>query len=118
MHTGLEAIKEKDAIKATQNKDSEEDKTNTQLGRADEVIGYRVEGKDSKYGKVADFILDDEKWILPFLVIDIGEISEVKRELIVPSFRIKGICFDRKKVFIDLPPRLSGLVHHSISPYP
>ncbi|MBD5781245.1 PRC-barrel domain-containing protein [Pelagicoccus sp. NFK12] len=40
------------------------------LQSAKEVIGYHVDARDDSFGHVEDFIFDDEKWKLQYLVID------------------------------------------------
>jgi hypothetical protein len=95
----LEAVREKEAIEAAKEKQAEMD---THLRRAKEVIGYGVEGRDNGLGSVEDFILEDENWILRYMVLDAGGLIEDKRVLIAP-FWIQWIRYDNKQVFIDLP---------------
>jgi sporulation protein YlmC with PRC-barrel domain len=72
------------------------------LRKAHEVIGYQVDGRDGGLGKVNDFILDDQEWILRYLVLDAGELEKDKKVLIAP-FWIQWIRFDERQVLIDLP---------------
>lgn len=97
MHGELEAIKEKEAAQAVK-----EEAVDTRLRRAQEVIGYHVDGRDNALGKVDDFILDDKNWSLRYLVLDAGSLVSGKKVLIAP-FWIQWIRHDNKQVFIDLP---------------
>ncbi len=40
------------------------------LRSAREVIGYHIDARDDSFGHVDDFIIDDEKWKLQYMVID------------------------------------------------
>jgi uncharacterized protein YrrD len=94
-----EAIQEKEAGEAVKEGETEPD---SHLRRAKEVIGYNVTGRDNGLGRVADFILDDESWVLRYLVLDASDLIQGKKVLIAP-FWIQWIRYDNKEVFIDLP---------------
>lgn len=40
------------------------------LHSVDEVIGYHIQAKDNRFGHVVDFILDEERWKVRYLIID------------------------------------------------
>jgi uncharacterized protein YrrD len=82
-------------------KEKEVEEMDPNLRRAQEVIGYQVDGRDSVLGKVDDFILDDQDWILRYLVLDSGALVKDKKVLIAP-FWIRWIRHDEKQVYIDL----------------
>ncbi|MEW5872483.1 MAG: PRC-barrel domain-containing protein [Chloroflexota bacterium] len=81
--------------------------TDSHLRRAREVIGYQVEGRDERLGKVGDFILEDEGWILRYLVLDTDAWNtdawnmQAKKVLIAP-FWIQSITYEDSQVQIDL----------------
>lgn len=52
------------------------------LRSADEIIGYNIEAKDDSFGHVEDFILDDEKWKLQYLVVDTKNWLPGKKRLV------------------------------------
>lgn len=79
--------------------------TDAHLRKAKEVIGYNVEGRDESIGKVDDFILDDENWVLRYLVLDAGSIMQEKKVLIAP-FWISWVRYDNKEVSIDLTKQM------------
>jgi len=43
-----------------------------QLRSTDEVRGYTIRAADGDFGHLADFIFDDESWIIRYLLIDTG----------------------------------------------
>lgn len=49
---------------------------------------YDVSATDGDIGSVADFLLDDQRWVVRYLVVETGDLLERERELISPiSFR-------------------------------
>jgi len=40
------------------------------LRSCDEVHGYHIQGSDGEIGHVADFLVDDESWVVRYLVVD------------------------------------------------
>jgi len=53
-----------------------------------DLEGYAVNATDGDIGHVADFLLDDERWIVRYLVVETGGFFSGRRVLITPiSFR-------------------------------
>ena len=53
-----------------------------------ELEHYAVSATDGDIGHVADFLLDDERWIVRYLVVETGGFFTGRRVLISPiSFR-------------------------------
>lgn len=53
-----------------------------------ELEHYVVSAIDGEIGKVADFLLDDERWIVRYLVVETGGFFSGRRVLVSPiSFR-------------------------------
>ncbi len=50
------------------------------------VLGYRIHATDGVIGHVEDFIVDDEKWTLRFLVVDTSNGPPGRKVLIAPSW--------------------------------
>jgi hypothetical protein len=49
---------------------------------------YTVTAKDGLIGKVVDFLLDDERWVVRYLVVDAGSLLNGRRVLVSPiAFR-------------------------------
>jgi hypothetical protein len=47
-----------------------EDNTRSYVRSANEVMGYRIRARDGEVGHVEDFIVDDQRWEINYLVID------------------------------------------------
>ncbi len=57
------------------------------LRSVDEVTGYSVATTDSEdVGRVDDFIIDDESWVIRYLVVDARQSSQASRVLISPDW--------------------------------
>jgi hypothetical protein len=67
-----------------------------------EVTGYRIQAKDDKIGHVEDFILDDRKWILQYLIIDTRNWIPVGRKVLVAIGWIDHISWADRIVGINL----------------
>jgi hypothetical protein len=61
-----------------------------------ELAGYAVDATDGEIGKVHDFLFDDERWTIRYLVVQTGGFFDDRRVLISPvSFR-EVHWFDRR----------------------
>jgi len=62
------------------------------------ITGYAIKAADGTIGQIEDFIIDDDKWVIRFLVVDTGG----KKVLLGPEWIIQ---FDSKKrtAQINLP---------------
>lgn len=49
------------------------------------LTNYKIESKDGHVGQVHSFLFDDEKWIVRYLVVDIGHWLTGRKVLIIPS---------------------------------
>lgn len=66
-----------------------------------ELVAYQVEGLDGSLGHVHDFIVDDETWIIRYLVLDADETARGKKILISPLW-LRSVSYDEELVRIDL----------------
>lgn len=71
------------------------------LRRLNEVRGYDVDGRDGSLGIVDDLIVEDETWILRYLVLDTQKWLPGKKVLVAP-FWVQWILYDEKQVSLDL----------------
>lgn len=71
------------------------------LRRMQEVLGYDVEAADGKVGVVGDFIVDDDYWIIRYVVLDSHKWLPGRKFLIAPDW-IDWIRFDDPQVAIEL----------------
>jgi sporulation protein YlmC with PRC-barrel domain len=49
-----------------------------------ELAGYAVDATDGEIGKVHDFLFDDERWTIRYLVVQTGGFFDDRRVLISP----------------------------------
>jgi hypothetical protein len=64
------------------------------------VTGYRIHAIDGEIGHVEDFIVDDQNWIISYLVIDIGNWLPGRKVLIPPQW-IKSVNWADTGVYVD-----------------
>lgn len=55
------------------------------LRSTNELIGYHLRAEDGPFGKVDDFLFDDRKWALRYLVADTGDWLGKRRFLLSPQ---------------------------------
>ena len=65
------------------------------------VKGYHINADDGEIGHVDDYIIDDEKWHLSYLVVDTHNWIPGKKVLILPRW-IKFIDWSESKVIVNL----------------
>ena len=66
-----------------------------------EVAGYSISALGGKIGHVEDFILDDEGWVLRYLVIDTRNWLPGKRVLVSPEW-VREILWRERTVSLEL----------------
>ena len=66
------------------------------------VLGYRIQATDGELGHVEDFIIDDEVWILRYMVVDTRNWL-LGKEVLVAVAWIKNVDWDNSLVYVDLP---------------
>jgi uncharacterized protein YrrD len=71
------------------------------LRRTKEVTGYDIQARDGEIGHVADFIVDDEVWMIRYMVVDTRDWLSGRTVLVSPSW-IERIDYEDSKVAIDL----------------
>jgi len=71
------------------------------LRSSSEVSGYTVEATDGGIGHVADFIIDDETWVIRYLVVDTRNWWPGKHVLVSPRWT-KRVTWTERKVYVDL----------------
>lgn len=82
-----------------------EEKGDPHLRSSREVIGYSIEASDGEIGHVEDFIVDDESWIIRYMIVDTRKwlhwLPGGKKVLIAPAW-IKRTDWSESKVRVDL----------------
>jgi hypothetical protein len=64
------------------------------------VMGYHIQGTDQEFGKIADFLMDDETWAIDHVIIDTGHWLAGRKVLLAP-LEVEHISWSDSKVFID-----------------
>lgn len=77
------------------------EKADPSLRDTQEVIGYHIHAIDGDIGHIEDFILEDENWIIRYLVVDTRNWLPGRSVLISPQW-IEKISWSDSKVWIDL----------------
>ena len=67
-----------------------------------EILGYGLEAEDGSVGHVEDFIVDDDQWTLPFLVIDSRNWLS-GRKLLIPSEWVSELNWEERRIHVPLP---------------
>lgn len=74
---------------------------NPHLRSTKNVEGYHIHANDGDIGHVEDYIVDDEKWNLCFLIVDTHNWLPGRKVLISPRW-INRIDWDESKVYVNL----------------
>ena len=74
---------------------------NPNLRSTKDVSGHSIEATDGDIGHVEDFIIDDDKWAIRYLVIDTNNWWPGKKVLISTQW-IERISWSESKVFVNL----------------
>jgi hypothetical protein len=72
------------------------------LRSTQDVSGHHLQAADGEIGHVEDFIIDDETWVIRYLIIDTRNWWPGKKVLFSPQW-IERVSWSEKKVFINLP---------------
>lgn len=66
-----------------------------------EVVGYHIRATDGEIGHVEDFIVDDENWIIRYMVVDTRNWLPGRHVLVAPTW-IENVAWDMRQVSVDL----------------
>ncbi len=83
------------------NKTTKVDSGDDHLRSVQEVTGYHIQETDDKVGDVVDFIVDDETWIIQYMVVDTGNWLPGKKVLVPPAW-IDSVDWAESKVRVAL----------------
>lgn len=65
-----------------------------------QVTGYKIHASDGEIGHVEDFMIDDENWSIPSLIVDTGKWLSGRKVLIAPNW-IKSLNWAEKSVYLN-----------------
>ncbi len=71
------------------------------LRSSDEVTGYHIQATDDEIGHVEDFILNDETWVIQYMVVDTRNWLPSRKVLIAPDW-IEAVSWPESKVSVGL----------------
>ena len=78
-----------------------EEKGDPHLRSTKEVAGYSINATDGEIGHVNDFIVDDELWIIRYMVVDTGNWWPGRKVLVAPGW-ITKVSWSDDLVDVDL----------------
>ncbi len=84
---------------AVETKDTDND---SHLRSVQEVKGYHIHARDGKIGHVEDFIVDDETWVIRYVVVDTRNLLPGRKVLIAPKW-VDSVNWGGQTMHIDLP---------------
>ena len=67
----------------------------------DEVLDYRIKSKDNKIGHVEDYIVDDDTWLIRYLVIDTRNWLPGRKVLVAVPW-IEDVNWGETEVSVDM----------------
>ena len=67
-----------------------------------EVTGYSIETDDVRFGHVEDFLIEDDTWLVRYLIIDTQNWLPGSKKVVVALHWIKSIDWDNSKVHVEL----------------
>ena len=71
------------------------------LRSVDEVTGYGIRAKDGEIGHVEDFIVDDESWVIRYVVVDTRKWLPGRKVLVLPS-HVRALSVGEREAEVDL----------------
>ena len=74
---------------------------NPHLRSTDKVVSYHIHARDSEFGHVEDFIVEDSSWTIRYLEIDIRNWLPGKKVLISPTW-IQHVDWHKHEVTVNL----------------
>lgn len=77
------------------------DREDAHLRGTREVTGYRLHAADGPIGHVEDYIVDDGKWLIRYLVAGTGAWLPGRKVLISPHW-VESVNWETSEVFVDL----------------
>lgn len=80
---------------------SEEELDDPNLRSAKKVMGYDIEATDGGIGHVEDFIMEDETWIIRYMVIDTKNWLPGRKVLVPPEWTAR-VDWSENRVYVDL----------------
>jgi len=71
------------------------------LRSSKEVIGYHIQARDGEIGHIEDFLVDDESWIIRYLVVETRNWLPGKKVVLSPAW-IDDVNWSEQSLYVDL----------------
>jgi len=78
-----------------------EHREDSHLRSAHEVTGYHIRASDGDVGHVEDFIVDDDNWIIRYMVVDTRNWLPGRKVIIAPEW-VRGFDWAERTATVDL----------------
>jgi hypothetical protein len=75
--------------------------TNPSLLSMRDAMSYDIFASNGEVGSLKDFIVDDQEWVIRYLVVDTGSLLPGKKVLVSPSW-MDRLDFNRHRMHLDL----------------
>ena len=79
----------------------EEPEGDPHLRSMGEVKNYHIQATDGEIGHLEDFIIDDQNWVIRYMVVDTRNWWPSKKVIVSPQW-IDRLSWEDSKVFVDL----------------
>jgi hypothetical protein len=89
------------AAAVAQQQERSEGTQDQHLRSSREVVGYHIHAINGEIGHVENFIVDDETWIIQYMVVDTRNWLPGRRVLVAPTW-VKKIDWAEQEVEVDL----------------
>jgi hypothetical protein len=80
----------------------EETDNDPNLRSTREVTGYHIQAVDEDIGHVEDFIVDQDSWVIRYLVIDTRNWIPASKKVLIALGWVDKVDWKRRKVLMDL----------------
>lgn len=72
------------------------------LRSTDEVLSYSIKATDESIGHVEDFIVDEETWIIRYLVVDTSNWLPASRKVIISTEWLESLKWDESAAHVSV----------------
>jgi hypothetical protein len=79
--------------------DEEESSGDLNLRSVNEIIEYDIQASDGEIGHAADLIVDDEAWIIRYIVVDSHDWLPSKKVLVSPSW-VSAVTWPGRNIYV------------------
>jgi sporulation protein YlmC with PRC-barrel domain len=79
----------------------EEESDESHLRSMHELLGYHIAAKDGEIGHVDDFVIDDDTWMVRYMVVDTRNWIPGKKVLVAPSW-VDSVDWGEREARVDL----------------